>query len=120
MIEEDDEKAGLVYESMALQIAKFIANLAASVCGRADAVIFTGGPANSKMLTEEIKRILGFIAPVMLYPEKNEMELLAHGAYRILKGDESARAFRYDQQQRQNLKRFACFSKNVALNEKTL
>ena len=100
MIEEGDEKARLVYEAMALQIAKFIANLAASVCGRADAVILTGGLAHSKMLTEEIKRRVGFIAPVMLYPGENEMESLAHGAYRILKGDERARVFRYDQQQR--------------------
>lgn len=100
MIEEGDEKARLVYEAMALQIAKFIANLAASVCGRADAVILTGGLAHSKMLTEEIKRRVGFIAPVMLYPGENEMESLAHGAYRILKGDERARVFRYDRQQR--------------------
>jgi len=68
-------------------------------CGSADAVILTGGLAHSKMLTEEIKRRVGFIAPVMLYSGENEMESLAHGAYRILKGDERARVFRYDQQQ---------------------
>ena len=96
MIAAGDEKARLVYEAMALQIAKFIANLAASVCGKADAVILTGGLAHSKMLTDEIERRIGFIAPVKLYPGENEMESLAHGAYRILSGSECARVFRYD------------------------
>ena len=96
MIAAGDEKARLVYEAMALQIAKFIANLAASVCGKADAVILTGGLAHSKMLTDEIERRIGFIAPVKLYPGENEMESLAHGAYRILSGSERARVFRYD------------------------
>ncbi|MDO5115060.1 MAG: butyrate kinase [Synergistaceae bacterium] len=96
MIAAGDERARLVYEAMALQIAKYIAGLAASVRGRADAIILTGGLAHSKLLTEEIISRIGFIAPVRLYPGENEMESLAHGALRILKGEESARSFRYD------------------------
>ena len=96
MIEAGDEKARLVYEAMALQISKFVANLAASVCGRADAIILTGGLAYSKMLTDEIKCRVGFIAPVLLYPGENEMESLAQGAFRILTGEEQARVFEYN------------------------
>lgn len=40
-------------------------------------------------------RRIGFIAPVRLYPGENEIESLAQGAYRILKGEERARVFQY-------------------------
>ncbi|MEG1823269.1 MAG: butyrate kinase [Cloacibacillus sp.] len=96
MIAAGDEEAKLIYDAMALQIAKSIANLSASVCGEADAVVLTGGLVHSKMLTDEIKRRIGFIAPVMLYPGENEMESLAHGAFRILKGEEKAGVFEYE------------------------
>lgn len=95
MIAEGNEQAELVYGAMALQIAKSIAALAASVCGKADAIILTGGMAHSKLLTDEVKRRVGFIAPVLLYPGENEMESLALGALRILRGDETARVFDY-------------------------
>lgn len=95
MIASGDERARLIYLAMALQIAKSIAALAASVCGRADAIILTGGLAHSKMLTDEIAARVGFIAPVKLYPGENEMESLAHGAYRILNGEERAGTFEY-------------------------
>lgn len=95
MIENGDEEAALVYKAMALQIAKSIAALGAAVCGRADAVLLTGGLANSKMLTQEIISRVSFVAPVKIYPGENEMESLALGAYRILSGEESAGVFSY-------------------------
>lgn len=94
-IAEGDERAKLVYDAMALQIAKSIASLSASVCGEADAIILTGGLAHSKILAAEITRRVGFIAQVKAYPGENEMESLAHGAYRILAGEESVREFTY-------------------------
>ena len=96
MIADGDDKARLVYGAMALQIAKYIAALSVSVCGKADAVILTGGLAYSKMLTDDIIRRIDFIAPVKLYPGENEMESLAYGAYRILSKEEGVSEFKYE------------------------
>lgn len=93
-----DKEAELVYKAMALQIAKAIAALSASVCGKADAIILTGGLAHSKMLTEEIEKRVAFITKVMVYPGENEMEALAQGAFRVLSGREKAQSFSYDKE----------------------
>ncbi|MFR2965490.1 MAG: hypothetical protein ACLTK0_03325 [Anaerovoracaceae bacterium] len=47
MIKDGDEKAALVYEAMAYQIAKSIAQMTVALKGQTDAVILTGGLANS-------------------------------------------------------------------------
>lgn len=96
MIADGSEEARLIYEALALQIAKSLAALSASVCGRADAIILTGGLANSKMLTEMVAQRVSFIAPVKIYAGENEMDSLAAGCYRILRGKESAHKFTYE------------------------
>ncbi|MDO5563352.1 MAG: butyrate kinase, partial [Synergistaceae bacterium] len=96
MIAAGDEKAKVVYEAMACQIAKSIASLAASAYGKLDNIILTGGLAHSKTLVKMIDARTSFIAPMLVYPGENEMESLAHGAYRILTGEETAEVFKYD------------------------
>lgn len=93
MIENGDEKARLIYEAMAYQIAKGIGELATVVKGKVDAIILTGGIAYSSMITNWIKERVEFIAPVEIMPGENEMESLALGALRVLKGEESAREY---------------------------
>jgi butyrate kinase len=90
-----DRQAKLVYEAMALQIAKSLAGLAVSAFGELDALILTGGLAHSKRLTEMIGQRTRFIAPLLIYPGENEMESLAFGVCRILIGEETARQFEY-------------------------
>lgn len=96
MVDAGDERAKIIYEAMACQIAKSIASLAAAACGKLDRIILTGGLAHSKMLVEMINARTAFIAPTLAYPGEDEMESLAHGAYRILCGKESAEIFRYE------------------------
>lgn len=93
MIDRGDEKASLVYEAMALNIAKNIAKLAVVVDGKVDAVILTGGLVYSKRLSEWVSQKVKFIAPVVLMPGENEMESLANGILRVLRGEESARIY---------------------------
>jgi butyrate kinase len=93
MIDAGDEKAALVYEAMAYNIAKNIGKLAAAAQGRVDAIILTGGLAYSKMLTQWIAKRVNFIAPVKIMPGENEMEALAFGALRVLRGEETAHTF---------------------------
>lgn len=88
-----DEKAALVYEAMAYNIAKNIGKLAVAAEGRVDAILLTGGLAYSKMLTDWIAKRVSFIAPVKIMPGENEMEALAFGALRVLRGEETARTF---------------------------
>lgn len=92
-IENEDEKAKLVYEAMAYQVAKGIGELATVVEGNVDYIILTGGIANSKMLTSWIKKRVEFIAPVEIMAGENEMESLAYGILRVLRGEEKAREY---------------------------
>lgn len=88
MIGEGNEKAQLLYEAQAYQIAKGIGELSPTIDGEIDGIILTGGVAYSKMLTDMIGKRVRFIAPVLLMPGENELEALALGALRILCGQE--------------------------------
>lgn len=88
-----DERTALIYEAMAHNVAKNIGKLAVVVSGKVDAIILTGGIAYSKMTTDWIKERVEFIAPVEIIAGENEMESLALGALRVLRGEEKARKF---------------------------
>lgn len=94
MIHKGDEKARLVLEAMAYQVAKAIGQLSVVLEGDMDRIILTGGIAYSEMITEWIKKRVAFIAPVEVLPGENELESLALGALRVLKGEEEA--YEYD------------------------
>jgi len=93
-IQEGDEHAKLIYEAMALNIAKNIGKEAPIVSGKVDAIILTGGIAHSKTFTDLIEKYVSFIAPVVVYPGENEMEALALGGLRVLRGEETAKTFK--------------------------
>lgn len=93
MISNGDQKAKAVYEAMAYQICKGIGEMAPVLSGDIDAIILTGGAAYSRMLTALITERVKFIAPIEIMPGENEMESLALGALRILKGEEMAREY---------------------------
>ncbi len=88
-----DEHAMLVYDAMALSVAKHIAALSTTVSGKVDAIILTGGIAHSELFTKMIGDRVKFIAPVIVYPGENEMDSLAFGALRVLRGEEEAKTF---------------------------
>lgn len=92
-IADGDEQARLVYEAMAYQVAKGIGELATVVDGQVDAVIITGGIAHSKIMTDWISKRVKFIAPVVVSPGENELEALAGGALRVIRGEEEAREY---------------------------
>jgi len=45
------------------------------------------------MVTENIKKRVSFIAPVEVVPGENELESLALGALRVIRGEEKASTF---------------------------
>ncbi len=89
-IESGDALAQEVYGAMAYQIAKEIGAMSTVLKGRLDAIILTGGLANSKLLTTWIKERVDFIAPVETCPGDDEMSSMAHGALRVLRCQEKA------------------------------
>ena len=52
-----------------------------------------GGIAYSDSIDEEIRRRVSFIAPVIIYPGEDEMQSLAFGCLRVLRGEETARTY---------------------------
>ena len=92
-IQNGDAHAKLIYDAMALNVAKFIGKTAPGVCGKVDAILLTGGITYSEYIDEEIHRRVDFIAPVTVYPGEDEMQSLAFGCLRVLQGEESARTY---------------------------
>jgi butyrate kinase len=92
-IAEGDARARLVYEAMAYQAAKGIGDLATVVSGDVDGIALTGGIAGSELITAWIRERVEFIAPVHVFPGENELEALARGALRVLRGEETAHEY---------------------------
>ena len=93
MIKDGNQRAELVFEAQAYQIAKGIGLLSVTLLGEVDNIILTGGVANSKLLTSMIEKYVKFIAPVVVLPGENEMESLANAGLRLLKGEETAKEY---------------------------
>lgn len=94
MIEKGDEKAKLIYEAMAYQIAKDIAACAAVLYGEVDAIILTGGLAYDKALVKWIVDRVQFIKEVTVVPGEDEMIALVEGGLRVLRGEEVAKEYK--------------------------
>ncbi len=87
MADGGDEKANLIQDAMSYQVAKEIGAMATVLQGEVDAIILTGGIANNPMVDEYIKKMVSYIAPVVIYPGEDEMHALAMNGLRVLKGE---------------------------------
>ena len=85
--EEGDEKARIIQDAMSYQIGKEIAAMCAVLHGEVDAIILTGGISHNPMVVEYVKRMVSFIAPVVIYPGEDEMHALAMNGLLVLKGE---------------------------------
>ena len=92
-IHEGDEYAKLIYYAMAYQIAKEIGACSVVLKGKVDAILLTGGIAYDNMFTDWIKEMVEFIAEVLIFPGEDELEALAEGGLRILRGEEEAKIY---------------------------
>ncbi|MEH7106249.1 butyrate kinase, partial [Bacillus sp. JJ1764] len=92
-IASGDKKAKLVYEAMAYQVAKEIGAASTVLSGKVDAIILTGGLAYGKEFVQMIGDRINWIADVMIHPGENELQALAEGALRVLRGEESVKDY---------------------------
>lgn len=93
MVKAGSEKYRLVFEAMAYQIAEEIGARATNLHGKVDGIIITGGIANSNILMEWIKERVSHIADVHIFPGELELEALAMGGLRVLRGEETAKFY---------------------------
>jgi butyrate kinase len=93
MITQGDSHAAEVYEAMAYDIAKEIGAMCTVLQCNLDAIVLTGGLANSKMLVTWITERVQKIAPVLLHPGEDELLALVSGALRVLRGEEKVKEY---------------------------
>lgn len=91
---QGDPNAKLVLDAFVYQIAKEIGQCGAVLCGKVDAIILTGGVAYSSQVTGELKEMISFLGPVVVYPGEDELLALAEGGLRVLRGEEEAREYK--------------------------
>jgi butyrate kinase len=92
-INAGDEKAKLIYEAMAYQIAKEIGACTTVLKGDIDYIVLTGGLANEEYLVSKILDRISFLNEVLVYPGENELLSLAQGALRVLNNDEEPKTY---------------------------
>ncbi len=92
-IKNGDEKAKLVYNAMAYQIAKEIGACTTILCGKIDYIVLTGGLAHESYIVSKITERTEFLAKVLVYPGENELLSLALGALRVLNKEEDAKIY---------------------------
>ena len=93
MIENGDEYAKLVFDAFIYQITKSIGAMAAVLEYDVDAILLGGGIVHNKYLVSEIQRVCGKVAEIRAYPGEFEMEALAAGALRALRGEETVKTY---------------------------
>ena len=93
-IEKGDEKAKLIMDAFIYQVSKEVAMYGASLSGKVDRVILTGGIAHSDLVTEEVTKRVSYLAPVEIIAGEMEMEALALGALRVLGGVEQSKEYK--------------------------
>lgn len=99
-METGDAAAAAIFDALAYTIAKELASLAPAVLGAArggastvTAVVLTGGMARSVRLTSRLEAHLGWLGPMVVLPDVEEMRALTQGVLRVLRGEEVAKEY---------------------------
>ncbi len=86
-VKNGDSQAVPVVEAMAYQVAKEIGAMAVVLNGAVEQIVLTGGMAHAETFIGMIKEKIKFLAPVTVIPGEEELEALAAGALRVLRGE---------------------------------
>lgn len=93
MADSGNEEAALLFDAFAYQHAKCVGEMAAAMCFEVDGIFITGGIAYSDKMVNKIKHYIGKLAPVYIFPGEEEMQSLAEGAMRVLRGECEAKKY---------------------------
>lgn len=92
-INDGNIKVKKILEAMVYQIGKSIGSMYVVLKGNVDAIIFTGGLAKSKFISNKLRSWVKYLKPLTIYPGEYELEALAMGGLRISEGIEAAKKF---------------------------
>ena len=93
-IEQGDQRAQKVLESMCYNIVKQIGAMATALSGRVDGILLTGGIAYNEPVTEYIREHCAFIAPVTAYAGATHLSALPATALAVLPRQAATTAYR--------------------------
>ncbi len=88
-----DEKAQLIQDAMAYQVAKEIGAMSTVLKGEVDAILLTGGIAYGKPFVETVSERVKHIAPIYVYPGEDEMRALAMNGLMVYNGEVEPRIY---------------------------
>ena len=88
-----DRRTRMVMEAFVHQLAMDIGACAAVLRGQVDAIILTGAMACDESLCENIRSLVEWIAPVVVYPGEDEMQALSDGVMRVMRGQEETKVY---------------------------
>lgn len=88
-----NKAAERVWNAMIYQITKYIGSMSTVLKGKVDGILLGGGMVHSKDLVDKITDACNWIAPVYAYPGEFELEAMAAGAIRVLKGEEKPKVY---------------------------
>lgn len=86
-IAEGNEEAKQIYHAMAFQVSKGLGAAAAALGTKPDAILITGGLANSHYFTQLIIDRTSWLAPIKIMKEENELDALLIGVLEGLKAN---------------------------------
>lgn len=93
MASNGDKKADIVLDALAYQVAKEVGAMATVLMGEVDKILLTGGIAYSQRIVNDIIKRIKFIGPIEVMPGEEELESLAFGALRVMRGEEKASTY---------------------------
>ncbi|MDW7674268.1 MAG: butyrate kinase [Bacillota bacterium] len=93
MVRDGNAEADIVLEAMAYQIAKEVGAMASVLAGEVECIILTGSMCYSQEFVARIFKRIEWIGAVVTVPGEEELEALAMGALRVLKGEEQAKEY---------------------------
>ena len=93
MIAAGNQYAKLIYDAMLYEVGKTAGSMAAVLKGKVDGIILTGGISHDPYVVEKLKEMLSFLAPITVMAGEFEMEALAAGALRVLRGDKAPKEY---------------------------
>lgn len=82
-----DQKAQLIQDAMAYQVAKEIGAMSTVLKGKVDAILLTGGIAYGKPFINAVKERISHLGDVFVYPGEDEMRALAMNGLMVLEGE---------------------------------
>lgn len=85
--QQGDAEAKFYFDAMAYQVSKYVGSMYPVLEGDVDAILITGGVANSKYFVNKIIERVHKIAPVHVYPGEDEMRALAMNGFMVVKNE---------------------------------